>query len=222
VRILIDSHKNWLHRTVDRAILHFSYHEVIDGLWVGAFVDKKESVAVLGALRQALVLIRDNDPYRYRRVITRLDKIFVHPSPNQGEYVPELRRCVISTRTAQEGDIARIALTIVHEATHAELMDRGIGYGADIRKRVEEICSRQEMAFGRKLPDTAALLEEVEERMAMPAETWSHDASVQRDIDYVEQEGSLPKWLVRAILKLRERRLERLRRRQARQAGMIG
>lgn len=211
---VIDFHKNWICRTVDLAILYFSYHDVIDGLWVGAFVDKKQSGRILGNLREALALIRNHDPYRYRRVIKRLDKIFVHPSPNQGEYVAPLRRCIVSTRTAEEGDILRIALTIIHESTHAELFDRGIGYDADIRRRVEEVCSRQELIFGSKLPGSAALLEETEYRMTLPAETWSYEASIQRDVEYLEQESSIPTWLVQGILKLRERRIERARRRE--------
>jgi hypothetical protein len=208
---LFHSHRTRLHRFVDRALLYFSFHEVIDGLTVSAFVDRKESAVILGNVREALALIRQYDAYRYRRVVTRLSRIVVNPSPNQGEYIRSLRRCILGKSTVESGDIRNIALTIIHEATHAELFDRGIGYDAKIRIRVEDVCSGEELLFVRKLPDNEELLAITEERFAIPEEVWTNEAMTQRQIEWLQNESETPKWLMRLGLAYREWRIRRLK-----------
>ena len=212
---MLNSDKTLLHRLIDRGLLYLSIHEIMDGLRVSTLVDKKESAGILGNVREALALIRVTDPYRYRRVMTRLNHIFITPSPNQGEYIPSLRRCILGQKMVATGDIRNIALTIIHEATHAELIDRGIGYDRDIRVRVEDACSRQELAFVQRLPDNAELLDLTEQRFAIPEEAWTYEASVQRQIDWLEHESGVPKWFLRAGLAFREWRIRRARARKA-------
>jgi len=194
---------------IDRVMLYFSFHDVVDGLKISAFVDRKESTAVLANVRQAIELLKSTDAYRYRRVVRRLGHVLVAPTPIQGEYAPVLRRCVLSKKMALAGEIRRIAVTLVHEATHAELFDRGIGYGLEIRARVEDVCARQELAFGRKLPEIDDLLEESEERLMLPDDTWSDENLVQHQLALMEQEGTVPKWLLRVGIAYREWRLRR-------------
>ncbi|MDB5552734.1 MAG: hypothetical protein JWL86_2718 [Rhizobium sp.] len=109
----------------------------------------------------------------------------------------------------KERDIGKIAATLIHEATHAELFDRGIGYGdLALRKRVEDFCSREELVFGRKIAVNDWLLEDAEFRSQLPAEAFSNEASYQRELDWFEHDSGIPKWLVRSTLKLHEWRLK--------------
>jgi hypothetical protein len=106
-------------------------------------------------------------------------------------------------------------VTLVHEATHAELFDRGIGYGLEIRARVEDVCARQELAFGRRLPENNDLIEESEERLSLPDDTWSDENLVQHQLAIMEQEGTVPKWMLRVGRAYREWRLQRARARRS-------
>lgn len=109
----------------------------------------------------------------------------------------------------KERDIGKIAATLIHEATHAELFDRSIGYGdLALRKRVEDFCSREELVFGRKIAANDWLQEDAEFRSNLPAEAFSNEASYQRELDWFEHDSGIPKWLVRSTLKLHEWRLK--------------
>jgi len=192
-------------------MLYFSFHDVVDGLKISAFVDRKESAAVLASVRQALELLKSTDAHRYRRVVRRLDHVLLAPTPIQGEYAHALRRCILSKNMALAGEIRRLAVTLVHEATHAELFDRGIGYGLEIRARVEDVCARQELAFGRRLPENDDLIEESEERLSLPDDTWSDENLVQHQLAIMEQEGTVPKWMLPVGRAYRDWRLQRAR-----------
>ncbi|MGV3551817.1 hypothetical protein [Rhizobium sp.] len=213
--ILITSHRTWFLRVADRLVLYFCYHDIVDGLPLCVFDDKKDAPALLKNVREALELIRDTDSYRYRRVVKRLNRIIIHPLPHHGEYIRELRRCTISSALAKSGDIKKIALIIIHESTHAELYDRGIGYSPETRARVEDVCARQEIAFGRKFDNSVELLREAEARLTYPEEVWSNEAISKRELDWMEQQGVMPKWLLRLLAKRRARLLARHRLRKS-------
>jgi hypothetical protein len=184
-------------------IIRGCWSEVVDGLWVGAFVSKRESQAILPRLREALALIKERDPYRYKRVLRHFDTILVLPMPNQGECVPDLRRCVVNKELAETGAIDAIASVIVHEATHGELFRRGIGYQEAARQRVEDICTRQELAFAKKLTREEVTREHAAWKLDLPEDSWSDQAMLYRDIEWLRQQG-WPNWLLKAILVLRK------------------
>lgn len=201
---MIYSHNTFLKRLMDRIFIYLMFHETIDGLWVGILDDKKAAEVALSDIRQALALIREHDSYRYHRVISRLDKVLVVPSHNQGEYVRALRRCILATAMVKERNIGRIAGLLIHEATHAELFDRGIAYGnLASRKRVEDFCSREQLVFGRKIALNERLLEDAEFRLQLPAGAFSGEVSFRRELDWFERDSGMPKWLVRGMIKLR-------------------
>lgn len=201
--IMLNSHNSLAARIIDRLIIRTSHSEVVDGLWIGAFTDKK-GLEPLAHVRAALALIRGYDKHRYKRVRRRLDKILVQLCPSRGRYVPELRRCVIDADFVEKGEIAQIASTIVHEATHAELFARGVSYETSIRARVEAICSKQEMLFAKKLPHPdAALLDRIQAKLALPAETWQDASSFEREREWLRVGGTFGCLLSKLVPKSR-------------------
>jgi hypothetical protein len=162
--------------------LLFSRGRRIDGLWIGRFLSDPR---VLDRVEEALRLIKTHDPVRYARLLRDLDRIWVTLLPTSlGEFSDALNACKVDERfvLAESSTPEMIAATIVHEATHARLMHRGIGYeGEAFRARVERVCFRRERAFAAKLPDGTEIRTQADSRLeGYPTEYWADAAFVSR------------------------------------------
>lgn len=136
---------------------------VIDGICIRNIAidssDEKEDRFV-AYMRAALVLIQAFDPIRYRRVVRHLRFIVNGPCSSSARYEHETKACRIDFNKCSQEDegtihpwyVASFANSIVHEATHAYLMDRFIPYTVENRTRVERICIDQQNEFLTKLP----------------------------------------------------------------------
>jgi len=157
----------------------------------------------------ALRLIKQHAPLHYSRVIHDLQRVLIDVVPGAiGSYQPSLNACVLDERfvLSETTALEDIASTIVHEATHARLQHRGIGYDEAIRARVEAICMRREMNFLSKLPNSQSLLAEMARKMEWYAgnQEWFSDANQKQH----HREGSVrtlrylgaPEWLIATLL----------------------
>ena len=139
----------------DRFALWFSKGTRVDGLWIGGFFVDKSSPA-FSRVEEALHLIKTYDKICYSHLIRDLDRIWVMLLPSsRGSYIHALRACKLDERflTSDKTRPDIVASVIVHEATHARLLACGIGYGEDIRARVERVCIARQLAFAAKLPN---------------------------------------------------------------------
>lgn len=205
---MLNSHDSWATRLVDRFVIWQSLSQNFDGLWLGAFTEKTQAETVLGKLREALELLKTCDPYRYKRVLAQFDKILAHAMPARGRFVPALRRCVLDDTFVATGRIDEIAATIVHEATHGELLRRGVGYNQAIRGRVEAICVRQELAFAARISQPSAIKERCEWKLALPDDTWSRTQQDEQAIAWLKETG-FPRWILKTVLAIRDFRAGR-------------
>jgi hypothetical protein len=147
---------------VDRIGLWLSTGREIDGLWVGTTESKPHPA--LCRVEEALQLIKCHDSLNYSRVTRYLDRIWLNLIPSaRAHYDPSLNACIIDERylLPETMPIAKIASTIVHEATHARLDKFGVSYVEERRARIEAICLRRELNFLAKLPDSTPLRDEV-------------------------------------------------------------
>jgi hypothetical protein len=123
----------------------------IDGLWVGTTESKPHPA--LCRVDEALQLIKCHDTLNYSRVTRYLDRIWVNLIPSaRAHYDPSLNACIIDERylLPETMPIAKIASTIVHEATHARLDKLGVAY-------VEARPDRSDLSSARtELPGQAA------------------------------------------------------------------
>jgi len=166
---------------LDRIGLCMSRGHRIDGLWVGCLTsDKEKRLMAFDPVEEALGLIKRHDPLRYDRLRRDLERIWVFLlAGNWGEYRHPLRMCVLDERVVLDEATRseQIASTIVHEATHARLMRRGIGYEGALRARIEAVCFRRQRAFAARLPPGGPAQEDAQRRLTgYPEEFWS-DAS---------------------------------------------
>jgi hypothetical protein len=205
---------------VDRIGLWLSTSREIDGLWLGTTESKPHPA--LRRVEEALQLIKRHDMLSYSRVTRDLDRIWINLIPSgQAHYDRSLNACVIDERYVlpETMSIAKLASTIVHEATHARLDGWGVAYVEEKRARIEEICLQRELKFLARLPDSKPLQEEV-----VSTTDWvAQDRDYLSDASFRErkEEGEIetlrylktPDWLVRFFVWLACRRRLRYARR---------
>ena len=176
----------------------------IDGLWVGGL---EATSPAWSRLEQALQLIKAHDPRRYRRLLRDLERVWVRLLvEGLGSFNQALSACQLDERflLAETTSPEEVAAAIVHEATHARLMRCGIGYREDLRARVEAVCSRRELAFAARLPNSGTVRQQAELRLAnIPPEYWTNQSFADRfypsSADALRYLG-VPNWLIRFIL----------------------
>jgi hypothetical protein len=198
----------------------------IDGLWVGTYFQTNAEL-VMRRLEEALGLIKVHDRRRYDRLCKDLTRVWVRLVPGAvARYVPGMETCELDERfvLAQTSSPDLIAALIVHEATHARLWRRGIGYDEKLRARVEAACFRRELAFAAKLPNGERVREQAGDALAIPPATWTDAAERARDVDGSREalrHLGAPNWLVRALLAASAwRASRRATRRSSGRAGM--
>jgi hypothetical protein len=162
---------------LDRIAVWLSPGKRIDGIWVGCFFLVSDCSRVLGRVEEALSLIKVYDPLRYNRLVRDIDRVWVTLLPaSLGQFRDPLKSCDLDERfvVADTTRPEQIAAAIVHEACHARLTGRGIGYQPELRARVEAVCFRRELAFAGKLPDGAQIRDEGERRLTgYPSDYWT-------------------------------------------------
>jgi hypothetical protein len=186
----------------DRVTLRLSFGRHIDGLWIGALEGPEPSLI---RVEQALVLIKEHDRRRYDRLRLDLERVWVRLLPMAvAQFNYELKACELDERfvCTETTPIEMIASCIVHEATHARIWRRGIGYDEHLRERIEKVCIRRQLAFAARLPDGDYVRYAAEHALKTPQEYWSDNAFADRhDSGQTElaRHVGLPRWLERAL-----------------------
>ena len=169
----------------ERLLLRLSTTRDFDGLWVGTTESDEEPI--FQRVEEALTIIRLHDPRRYQRLRRDISRIWIRVLPGPtASFNAAAKACELDPRCVRDATVAAhyLAVVIVHEAAHARI-DRYVPYREDLRHRIEAACCRQELAFCRRVPDTAALQQEIQAWLAeLPSkEFWSDSAREQRFFD---------------------------------------
>jgi len=102
--------------------------------------------------REAMALIRNIDPRRYRRVCRQFRYIVNQELGEGGNYEQKLKVCNVDYSRLLSSDnpqwrLRQYAFLLIHEATHGLLLDKGIPYSKENRERVERLCHLEEYRF---------------------------------------------------------------------------
>ncbi|MGA2788088.1 MAG: hypothetical protein ABSF60_11225 [Verrucomicrobiota bacterium] len=160
---------------------------------------------------QALNLISKYDPRRYLQIRRDVKKIWISATPGYcANWMDELQMCTIDSNYFYRDNVSasEIALTIIHESTHARLCKLKIEYTEDIRDRVERVCIKSEIAFAKRLPDGQKFVEMVESKLQIPKSYWTDTQFQQRDLDAFA-ELCEKNWLARIFYPIAKRRLDK-------------
>ena len=106
--------------------------------------------------------------------------------------------CVLRSRYVRESDPAAVAVTLVHEATHARLWRRGIRDDPCGRRRMEEICVKEQIAFAERL-DNPDILNHLRGKLQRP--WWTPAQLHERRITAWRHLG-VPDWTLRCYERL--------------------
>ena len=166
--------------------------------------DDKETA--IGKVENALTLLSTCAPQRFERV-RRLGGILIFgtTTAHTARYLPGSNLCQLweTLVLSEETTLERLALTLVHEATHAWLFRRGFGYEESIRYRVERVCIRAERLTALRLPDGALEVERSSSHLENLDPEWLKNESFHaRDIDDLRKLGC-PEWIISLILRVR-------------------
>jgi hypothetical protein len=142
-----------IRRAITDAILRQLQTYVAHGIRIADFGPPEHQFTA--TIADALALIRDVDPLRWRRV-QRLRWIVNMSLPlgaESGEYMHPARMCAIDFAPSPDHTPVELSLrsagTIVHEATHCLLHERGCQYNKRNWRQHERICHREENRFYR-------------------------------------------------------------------------
>lgn len=162
---------------------------------VRAFASNTESQAARNQLARALELIESSDPMRMRRLRRDLRGILL-TSTGAGSFLPALRICQLGMGYALRVQPEELAMTVVHEATHARLFQLGCGYRSVDREVIERICVEAEIRFARKLPGSEALAAKAE--ALLQRRWWTEEAALTSAHTSLRQ-LEVPEWLLRVL-----------------------
>jgi len=125
----------------------------------------RQATANLGT---AVALIDKYDPVRFRRICRDLKNgIIVFPtrSAARAEYHRDVDVCFLRADHVLTGHPGFIALSIVHEATHARMRRLSHATPAQ-RARMERICIGAEIAFASRVPGVSSTIDVLRTRQS--------------------------------------------------------
>ena len=181
----------------------------LEGIKLVVFLQGRDRAELLRAkVAGALRLIQEHTPKHYARVHRHMPNILIFGAhAYNAVYFSDLKLCDISRHYAllEKTSASRLAMTLVHEATHGYLISKGIAYEEHRRGRIEAVCIRAEIAFARRLPDTSTLIEQAASQLNIASEFWKNEAFFERDLDQLRNLGA-PQWFVAYLRNKRARR----------------
>ncbi|NEU11563.1 hypothetical protein G3T14_05405 [Methylobacterium sp. BTF04] len=188
---------DWLSDVVDRIGMRLSKNIIIDGIWIGVVFEN--DISLLDRAREAISFIETYDPVTYTHLQRNIDRIWITLEPHGiGKYIHRRRLIVLDARYVREADTEVIASLVVHEATHARLIQ--FGYDESIRARIERCCIRREVAFARRYSWGEPVVRWALERHDQSDNVWLDDQRAQRwragESAVARELGIIPGWLV--------------------------
>lgn len=161
---------------------------MVHGIEVVVSRSEPSVTARVARVREALDIVAQYDPERYRVLKEHLHRVVVwNLGSGQAAYHMSLDHCEINTDfvDAASTRAEQIALALVHEATHARLHHESKTFTEGDDAHQERICIAEELGFARNLPesefrtDAIALLEK---RLGFPLWYWSPAARLRQSV----------------------------------------
>lgn len=186
---------NFVQNVLLRGAMALAGSSTAHGLEIVNLSRSEVDALIFNRVARVLQLIQQYDASQLRRILADVRRIVVTPPGGAaGSYWASVKACVLGAEHLLQDSCESAAMTLVHEATHARLERAGIRYTSANRARIESICLRAEIAFGRKVPGTELLVEEA--KHAMNTEWWTDDAHSERRRHHLTVIGC-PAWLIR-------------------------
>lgn len=148
----------------------------------------------------AVALIKEFDSRRFGMLRRQIKRIAIADIPGSaGEYWSEIDAAVIAPDHLAGQVPLAVAMTLIHEATHARLQRAGV-VRPGREERVERCCVAREIAFARRVPGSEQLIAGAHQKLG--SRWWQGTAGHRRYSQRLQAIGA-PKWLRRMLLWIR-------------------
>lgn len=158
--------------------------------------DEEDPTPYFAKVASALEIIAQHQPWRLDRMRRDLRYILIVKQPG-ATYWHDLRACVLPLRSFNSTDTEKIALSIVHEATHARIRSYGIPYDPADLARVERMCVNEEVSLVHFFADGSERAARLLSNLEVP--WWTPEDMRNRKIRAMEMNNA-PPWLVRLLM----------------------
>jgi hypothetical protein len=205
----------WLRKKSAAWVLQLSEERKVHGVRVVVTCEdfRLDEDYVFQRMQEALDLLATYAPHFLRRMQHDLDLIWVRRHPmTRASYDGRLRACILDLPffvANPEFTPAQVAASIVHEATHARLARAGVSYHEYRRDRVERICRKAELKFGKRIPDGGPVVERARSALSDDAQPYLSDHELRemhlRAAELRWEELRLPRWLKSLLGRIRKR-----------------
>ena len=169
---------------------------LIEGCDVRVAAASDEELAdVRSKVADALRLIAERGPRFHIRIVRDVRR-FLFAGVSGGRYIAGLQTCLIGVGYARRVPAIELAMTMIHEATHARLSRAGFRYRAACRERIERVCVAQEIAFAQRVPGSASAIDGV--RQLLETKWWRTEERLEADTSELKTRG-VPAWLINVL-----------------------
>jgi hypothetical protein len=180
-------------------------HMIRTAVWAGATNRDR----CFDRVDEALDLIERYDPATLASLRRHFAGILVFGEERfrSAHWNQSARLCVITSLYLESPNISpeRIALTLVHENTHATLLALGIPYLDGRRACIEVICAMAELAFARRMTLNPELIRRTERRIedwsTSGEAPWSKQTHREEVLEQLREMGT-PKWILSLLRRL--------------------
>lgn len=198
--------RRWLVRHADRELERMQRHELahgpreqMHGITVVMFTaDAERTRAMMDRVRAALDLVARYDMKSLTSMRAHFDHIQISSSVPvaNAQYLHTQRLCTLSAEylERESTEPARLAMTLVHELTHARHFSREKAVKLSL-PQAEWLCIGAELAFIRKVPGTGHLERAARRRLERPPDFYGRRAQAERELEYI-YEQKLPRWFM--------------------------
>ena len=177
--------------------------------------DEEKNARALAGVEAALNLIAEHAPRRLGRIQRDIRFLWIRRTGYATAWFSaDTRVCVLDRRYLTRSDTtpARIAATLIHEATHARLDALGLKYPEPLRARIEAICDAQAAEFVQRIPDGESVYRAIIDRRPTDPAPWSNEIlgrqwkdarRIELESDREEVDGAdMPAWQRRMFHRL--------------------
>ncbi|HEX2080470.1 MAG TPA: hypothetical protein VHG08_22395 [Longimicrobium sp.] len=130
----------------------------------GQFAD---SETLFGRTAAALQLVADHAPWRLAAMRRDFARVLVIRQDGCRALLDAMGNCSLDTYFVATFPPEQVASSIVHEGVHARLRRGGRRMPRELIAWEERLCRRAELAFGRRLPNGAAVVERARASLAL-------------------------------------------------------
>ena len=180
-----------------RAAMAVAESETIQGMRVTDMTLDHSGRPLAPSVQAALALIQQYDPDRLAGMKHDVRAILiVRTHGSAGEFWAHVRAVVLDVDHLRTHQTASVAMTIVHEATHARLHREGLVYEED-RGGIERRCVDEEIRFAARVPGAEHLI--VGARRKLETQWWDGSSGRRQFSRRLKALGA-PLWLRKALL----------------------